>query len=336
MKTHDSVLVDRIPESDPAHPIVTAILRIVPASRWAFARPEQDGELGNLLTSGKDGSALADLKNEISRQRENSKTGPSIAATLGPLGEFASGLTLIFADGKSSFGILTLLRTSEMGPFTSSEVAMLGLALDSGSERLSSLRLNASARAGSVADRGSDAPKPAEIREGEHYVLDQDLQIVMTWTSQEKRHAVLTGLRMRLAERLPAVLEDTVRELIAGWQADPATQLPGAARPVPFLVVNTQPVSGPAGLFIGVRIERFQPANSLAGPAARFLISPRELEVLALLLNGAKLQEIGNALSITTSTVQGHIASMVEKTESRNRTELIARVLGWEALPAEP
>lgn len=336
MKKRDMVIVDTIPKSDPAYPIVTAILRIVPASRWAFARPERDGDLGNLLASGGNGGELAALKSEVSMQRERAKTGPRIAATLGPLGNYASGVTLLFADGKANFGILTLLRTSELGPFTSSEIAMLTLALDSGSERLSSLRLNASAQARSTAGHRDSAPNPIEHPEGEHYVLDQDLQIVLTWTSQEQRRAALTGLTTRLADRLPAVLEDTVRELIAGWQSDPATRLPGVARPVPFLVVHTQPVSGPAGLFIGVRIDRFQPSHSLVGPAARYHISPRELEVLALVLDGAKLEEIAQALNITTSTVQDHIKSMVDKTESRNRTELIARVLGWDSEPEEP
>jgi DNA-binding NarL/FixJ family response regulator len=54
------------------------------------------------------------------------------------------------------------------------------------------------------------------------------------------------------------------------------------------------------------------------------------------LLDGAKLEEIGEALNITTSTVQDHIKSMVDKTDSRNRTELIARVLGWEGPSEEP
>ena len=49
-----------------------------------------------------------------------------------------------------------------------------------------------------------------------------------------------------------------------------------------------------------------------------------------------KLEEIAEALNITTSTVQDHIKSMVDKTESRNRTELIARVLGWDSEPEEP
>jgi DNA-binding CsgD family transcriptional regulator len=327
------ITVDSIPESDPAHPIVMAILQVVPASRWAFARPENDGELGNLLGSDGNGGRLTELKSEMVLQREKSKAGSRIAATLGPLGDFESGVTLLFADGRANFGILILLRTAELGPFTSSEISMLTLALDAASERLSALRLNPTALARSTSGHRADAPNALENPEGESYVLGSDLQIVMTWTSQDQRRAALTGLRTRLAERLPAVLEDTVRELIAGWRSDPATQLPGVARPVPFLVVRTQPVAGAAGLFIGVRIERFHPSNSLVGPAARYHISPREVEVLALLLEGAKLEEIGEVLSITTSTVQDHIKSMVDKTESRNRTELIARVLGWESAP---
>jgi len=317
-----------IPETDPAYPIVNAILRVVPASRWAFARLRPDGELaGLLLDSQRDGGDLSSLRNEFDRQREKAKTGARIAATLGPLGEFESGITLMFADAHASFGILTLLRTSKLGPFTSSEISVLTLSLDATSERLSALRLNAP-------ETRRHAPSEADDTEaaGESfYVLDKDLQIVLAWSAEDQRRVALTGLRTRLADRLPAVLEETVRELVAGWRSDSDSQEAGIAHPVPFLVVRTRPMSGPAGLFIGVRIDRFSPPHSLTGPAARFHISPRELQVLALLLDGAKLDEIGRKLHITSSTIQDHIKSMVDKTESRNRTELIARVLGWES-----
>jgi DNA-binding CsgD family transcriptional regulator len=329
------VLVDDLPETDPAYPIVMAILRVVPASRWAFARPASDGELGNLLSSRESGGALAELESEQAQQRVKSGTGPRIAATLGPLGDYDSGVTLLFADAKANFGILIMLRTSELGRFTPSEISMLTLALDAASERLSDLRLSSTAVARSTERHAAGAPEPAQRSEGEQYVLDADLQIVLTWMSQGQRRAALTGLQTRLSERLPTVLEDTVRELIAGWNADPGTHLPGIARPVPFLVVRTQPVAGAAGLFIGVRIERFRSAHSLAEPAARYRISPRELEVLGLLLDGATLKEIARTLNITSSTAQAHVKSMVDKTESRNRTGLIARVLGWANAPEE-
>jgi DNA-binding CsgD family transcriptional regulator len=328
-----AVLVDFVPESDPAFPIISAILRVVPASRWAFARLEADGELSHLLGSREENGGT--LKSEFARQRAKSKTGPRIAATLGSLGEFESGATLLFADAHANFGILTLLRTSELGPFTSSEISMLSLALDTSSEQLSALRLPPEPRFQSETSAGrEEESRDTEDPEGAFYVLDSDLQIVLAWSADDQRRIALTGLRTRLADRLPAVLEDTVRELIAGWRTDPVTQEAGIARPVPFLVVRTHPMSGPAGLFIGVRIDRFEAPNSLTGPAARFHITPRELQVLALLLDGAKLEEIGRQLHITSSTVQDHIKNMVEKTESRNRTELIARVLGWESASA--
>ena len=242
------------------------------------------------------------------------KTGARIAATLGPLGEFESGITLLFADARASFGILTLLRTSELGPFTSSEISVLALSLDATSERLSALRLNPSDAGGYAPSDADDRTDDSQAAGESFYVLDKDLQIVLAWSAEDQRRVALTGLRTRLADRLPAVLEETVRDLVAGWRSDSDTQEAGIAHPVPFLVVRTRPMSGPAGLFIGVRIDRFQPPHSLTGPAARFHISPRELQVLALLLDGAKLEEIGRKLHITASTIQDHIKSMVDKT----------------------
>lgn len=325
-------MVNALPETDRAYPIVAAILRVVPVSRWAFARLESGGELGHLLASESDGSELGELKSELTRQRAKARTGSRIAATLGPLGDDQSGVSLLFADAKATFGVLTLLRTSELGAFSSTEISILTLALDATSELLSALRLNPrNAETHREARPAMRDDQQAHVvgSDGAYYVLDSDLQIVLTWSADEQRRAAVSGLHTRLGIRLPSILEETVRALIAGWHGDPVTYLPGIARPVPFLVVRTQPLLGSAGLFVGVRIDRFQPQHSLAGPAARFHISPRELEVLALLLDGAKLDEIGQTLCITSSTVQDHIKSMVEKTDSRNRTGLIAHVLGW-------
>jgi DNA-binding CsgD family transcriptional regulator len=323
--TDVSLLGDAMPESDPAYPIIAGILGVVPSARWAFARVGRDGELSSLFGSHTVAGQQARLTDEFARQRTKSPVGPRLAATLGPLEDFESGITLLFADARSNFGILTLLRTAELGPFTSSEISMLTLALDAASDRLSMLRLQL---------QPQDAPVPpvSEYPEGAFYVLDSDLQIVLAWSSEDQRRIALTGLHTRIAERLPIVLEETVRQLTAAWSTESVRQ-PGMAQPVPFLVVRTQAMSGPAGLFIGVRIDRFQPPNSLTGAAARFHISPREVQVLALLLDGKHLNQIAEQLHITSSTVQDHINSMLDKTESSNRSELIGRVLGWEATP---
>jgi DNA-binding CsgD family transcriptional regulator len=320
---------DALPESDPAYPILSGILGVIPASRWTFARVAPDGNLVSLFGSDPDAKALPKLADEFKRQRTNTPTGPRIAATLGSLDNFASGITLLFADTRAHFGILTLLRTVELGPFTSSEISVLTFALDAASDRFSALRLRPLPIRPTVDSSQPEAALVAEPAEGAFYVLDSDLQIVLAWTSEDQRRIALTGLHTRIAERLPIVLEETVRHLTAAWSGGSVKE-PGVARPVPFLVVRTQPMSGPAGLFIGVRIDRFQPPNSLTGAASRFQISPREVQVLALLLDGNHLDQIAKSLGITSSTVQDHIKSMLDKTGSRNRSELIARILGWE------
>jgi DNA-binding CsgD family transcriptional regulator len=323
-------LQDAMPASDPAFPMITAILAVVPASCWTFARVDAKGGLDSLYGSYRNGKGLAGLADELKRQRIKAPTGPRIAATLGPLEEFASGVTLVFADARADYGILTLLRTPELESFTSSEISVLTFALDAVSERLSALRMRAPESAASV--KHADTVE-ADDGGGAFYVLDSDLQIVLARTSEDQRGVALTGVHARLADRLPILLEQTVRELTVAWTNESA-KASGVAHPVPFLVVRTQPMSGPAGLFIGVRIERFQPPNSLTSAAMRYHISPREVQVLALLLDGNHLDQIALRLHITSSTVQDHIKSMLDKTESRNRSELIARVLGWESTPS--
>jgi DNA-binding CsgD family transcriptional regulator len=323
-------LREALPESDPAYPILAGVLGVVPASRWTFARVEPNGELVSIHGSHAKGFGVSGLADEYKRQRVKAPNGPRIAATLAPLGDFASGITLLFADARANFGILTLLRTTDLGPFTSSEISVLTFALDAVSDRLSALRLQPPAKETNfLSDRPTSELGP-EPSDSAFYVLDADFQIVLAWSSEDQRRIALTGVHTRIAERLPVVLEETVRELTAAWSSGSANPA-GAARPVPFLVVRTQPMSGPAGLFIGVRIDRFVPPNSLTGAASRFHISPREVQVLALLLDGNHLDQIAERLHITSSTVQDHIRSMLEKSGSRNRSELIARVLGWES-----
>lgn len=322
-----------LPETDPAYQIISMITRVVPSSHWAFARIGPAGKIIALLSS--DGGNRKELsrvaRGEFRRQQTLSKAGSRISATLGNLGAYESGITLLFADARTNFGILTLLRTATFGPFTSSEISMLTFALDAASDRFSAFLLGAAPKALPV-ELDQDLVLAAEPARDAFYVLDEDLEIVLAWSSEDQRRIALTGLRTRIAERLPRVLEETVRELTAGWSSD-APKAVGVGLPVPFLVVRTQPMSGPAGLFIGVRIDRFRPANSLTGAADRFHISRRELQVLALLLDGNRLDQIALQLHIATSTVQDHLKSMLGKTASRNRSELIARVLGWESMP---
>jgi hypothetical protein len=233
---NEDVHVDALPDSDPAYPIVSAISRIVPASRWAYARVGSAGSIDVRLASDENSGEQSRLESELKRQRLHVKVGPRLAAALGPLGAYESGITLLFADAQRTFGILTLLRTAALGPFTSTEVTMLAFALSAASDRFSGLRLqphrSKATTAESIDGKLVGSPLPA----GAFYVLDRELQIVLAWNSEDQRRVALTDLRSRVADRLPALLEETVRELTVGWGVDPHSQPAGIARPVPFLV----------------------------------------------------------------------------------------------------
>ena len=102
-----SSLQDAMPESDPAYPILAGILSLVPTSRWTFARVAPSGNLVSLFGSHGYGTGLAGLKDEFEHQRSEAATGPRIAATLGPLDDFVSGMTLLFGSCPSAWCMTT-------------------------------------------------------------------------------------------------------------------------------------------------------------------------------------------------------------------------------------
>jgi DNA-binding CsgD family transcriptional regulator len=61
----------------------------------------------------------------------------------------------------------------------------------------------------------------------------------------------------------------------------------------------------------------------------RYTLTNRECELLALILRGEPSAEIARALSISLATVEWHTKRLLLKTDSQNRTQMAARVLGW-------
>jgi DNA-binding CsgD family transcriptional regulator len=232
---------------------------------------------------------------------------------------------LVFADMRREFGVLSLMRTDEIGPFSSVEIRALALALDASVDRLSGLSIAMpDSPAGPLT-----ADRPAML------VLDTDLNVVLTWDSADGRCAALTGMQTRAALSLPPIIKATVHDLIASWTSDPATRRAGVAQPVPFITVRTQPLVGPTGLFVGVLLDRSPGGRVFDNAAHTYKLSTRELETLAMLLQGARMNDIAETLHITTSTVQDHINSMLYKTNSRNRSEMIAKLLNPRSNGAE-
>lgn len=177
-------------ENNPFRAIVATILELVPVSHWTLTVPGDD----------------------------RTGSGPGIGPILGPLGRYSTGLALVFADNRAQYGMLTLLRADDLGPFTSSEIRTLTFALDAASDRLSEIRLMEAEDAGLTAFRleqvaAGDPAGDAADSDVAQYVLNADLEIVLAWTSESERRVAVTPFRTNLQNRLPAVLEESVRQL---------------------------------------------------------------------------------------------------------------------------
>jgi DNA-binding NarL/FixJ family response regulator len=65
-------------------------------------------------------------------------------------------------------------------------------------------------------------------------------------------------------------------------------------------------------------------------------LSPRELDVLRLVCDGRSNGQIAERLVISTRTVQSHVASLLAKSQARNRTDLAVRALRAGIVPLWP
>jgi DNA-binding CsgD family transcriptional regulator len=86
--------------------------------------------------------------------------------------------------------------------------------------------------------------------------------------------------------------------------------------------------SGPARLSLG--------PSPAAGSRIHSLLTPRELEVLALMATGATNSRIAEQLVISDGTVKSHVKRILRKLRAANRAEAIARYLRLTMGPAQP
>jgi DNA-binding CsgD family transcriptional regulator len=85
-------------------------------------------------------------------------------------------------------------------------------------------------------------------------------------------------------------------------------------------------LGGMAGLRLAAPGEAADVELVVPGEAAGndFALTPRELEVLSLLAEGASNKAIARRLAISVHTVKFHIASLLEKLDAEGRTEAVA------------
>ena len=159
-----------------------------------------------------------------------------------------------------------------------------------------------------------------------------------------ERSSVMTALDERRATVRVFFVDDKLNVLNG---PDPAGSLPPglrrtAARLLPTFdgqVKKSQAVAVSEGRIVrllpaaakrfAIAVERFVSHLIVRHAIKEYRLSAREVDVLLLALEGCTASETAARLELSISTVNDHLKRLLSKTGARNKSGLIATVLGW-------
>ena len=266
------------------------------------------------------------LKAERTMQDGRVAPLPRVTRTLIPTPPLRSALTAVYGSERSITGLLMVFRTAEQPAFGALDEAILQSSLESGSDVLERLRVFDGEQ--TARERANQRTLPAQ------FVLGEDLTIEYSWLPPGAAgDDVIRTVLSTAGERLPLVVENAVRAIVASWEPTRGSGF-GIAIPLPFMLVRAVELQSADGGSVrySVTVERFRSRNAMSWAARHFHMSPRELQILALILQGLGTVEIAEILHIAGSTAHDHVKRMLLKTKARNRVEMVAKVLGWRAV----
>lgn len=159
------------------------------------------------------------------------------------------------------------------------------------------------------------------------YIVNQALH-VLNFHIDSTYHEKRADCKFEPSTReLPQLIRKTVRNLADRRQREHCTDQTLVALPNSSLFVRAVWLAGELGANIAVFVEQFKSRNYVRQATQRYALSKREEEVLHLLVRGAKTSEMARSLFIAPTTVIYHLNSLMVKTRSHSRTEIVAKAL---------
>ena len=231
---------------------------------------------------------------------------------------FADEARLLFREGNQAWGAMALFRGDDDRPFDSGEVDFLASL---------SAPFAHGVRTGMLT-RLATVPPPSQVTGPAVVIVGSDNQIVQMSLGAEERLADLISGEASGDPLAPvAALIGAARRYGRGeTQIPPRCRLRAASGM--WLVLHAGPLSstGDREGEVVITIEEARPPEIVALVVAAFGLTPRERDVVQLVLQGVDNKEIAASLHLSTYTVQDHLKSVFDKADVRSRRELISRI----------
>jgi DNA-binding CsgD family transcriptional regulator len=142
--------------------------------------------------------------------------------------------------------------------------------------------------------------------------------------AEEEFRDLLSHDRRRLRGQFGPIARELIEECERSGQRQSRVAFLDANR-----VVRVTCLEGRDDPMFAITLEFFRGGDSLSRAARKYQLTEREMDVLAMILEGRSATETAQALQLAETTVQGYYKRLLSKTQSRNRPAMVANVLGW-------
>jgi DNA-binding CsgD family transcriptional regulator len=157
-------------------------------------------------------------------------------------------------------------------------------------------------------------------------IIDSGCRIIVDSidTSEREWRVLLSSDRKRMRREIDAVLRSLIEECERAGARQSRVAFLDSHR-----FVRVTRLEGSDEQLYAVTIEFFRGSDSLSRAARKYQLTPREIDVLAMIIEGSNAVEMARTLQLAETTVQGYFKRLLIKTQSRNRPAMVANVLGW-------
>jgi len=162
--------------------------------------------------------------------------------------------------------------------------------------------------------------------------VDSHRHPIATWFSEEPIASSYFPILRLKRGRLQPYVASLFSALTQPWDwSDPSRCARTSGRLGNDMIVHVIPSSANGAVVATLVFDPIRSRRTLADTLATHGITNRESEVIRLLMRGHSVKEVAKALFVEQCTVQDHIKNALAKTNARNRSHMIAVLLGYHA-----